>query len=155
MLFFYVGLGFAMFTTVVQIFEISTTISKQSSVNKPKTIDTEKLLHKRQYDKRFLQLLNDIKGNSLGEGSNICVNIKNGITDQLDSNYSILSKYSDLSSYNSSFTLSSNHIRFQNGCALSNSSHRVIITPSSIESNSYYFHSCIISIQPECSFEQI
>ena len=93
MLYFYIGLGFSMFATVVQIFELSTTISKQSFINQPPIADLDKVLLKRQKDRRFLQLLNDINGNSLGEGADICINIKKGITDELDSNYSILSNY--------------------------------------------------------------
>tara|TARA_Y100001968_G_C19425848_1_gene754323 strand:- start:1275 stop:1745 length:471 start_codon:yes stop_codon:yes gene_type:complete len=155
MLFFYIGLGLSMFTTVVQIFEISTTISKQSYINKPKTSDSYEVLIKRQNDRRFLKLLNDIEGNSLGVGSNICVNIKKGITDELDSNYAILSKYSELSSYNTSIPLSSTHPRFHDGCALSNNSHRVLITPSLFKPNTYTIYSCIMDVQPECSFEQI
>ena len=155
MLYFYLGLGFSMFTTVVQIFELSTTISKQNFINQPPTIDPDKVLLKRQNDRRFLQLLNDINGNYLGEGDDICINIKNGMTDQLDSNYSVLSKYSDLSSYNFSFPLSSTHSRLKDGCSLNDNSHRIIITPSPIENNNYLIYSCIISVQPECSFEQL
>ena len=72
MLFFYVGLGLAMMTTVVAIFETSTTISKNQYTIRSKSVDSDKLIVQRQNDKKFLELLNDLKGISLGSGDMIC-----------------------------------------------------------------------------------
>ena len=155
MLFFYVGLGLAMMTTVISIFETSTTISKNQNTIKSKAIDSDKLILQRQNDKEFLQLLNDIKGISLGSGDLICQNIKNGFVDELDTNYSILSKYSHLNSYKSGIPSYSSHIRFQNSCNLINNYHRVVIAPSLLQSNTYNLYSCIIDLDPKCPFEVV
>ncbi len=155
MLFFYVGLGLAMMTTVVSIFETSTTINKNQHTIKSKAIDSDKLIIQRQNDKEFLKLLKDIKGISLGSGDLICQNIKNGFVDELNTNYSILSKYSHLNSYNSGIPSYSTHVRFKNSCNLINNYHRVIISPSLLESNTYNLYSCIIDVEPKCPFEGV
>ena len=153
MLFFYVGLGLAMMTTVVAIFETSTTISKNQYTIRSKSVDSDKLIVQKQNDKKFLELLNDLQGISLGSGDIICQNIKNGFTDELDTNYSILSKYIQLNNYNSGIPSYSTHVRFKNGCNLINNFHRVVITPSLLESNTYNLYSCIIDVEPKCPFE--
>ncbi len=153
MIFFYVGLGFAMFTTVVAIFETSTTISKHDYINKSKILDANKIIFQKQNDKKFLQMLNDIKGTSLGSGPNICQNIKSGFVDELDPNFSTLSNYSVLNTYNSGIPSYTSHPRLKNGCNLINSFHRIVIVPSPIEANNYSLYSCIIDIEPKCSFE--
>ena len=153
MLFFYVGLGLAMMTTVIAIFETSTTISKNKYTIKNRSIDADKIIIKKQNDKKFLQMLSDIKGTSLGSGRLICQNIKNGLTNELDSNYSILSKYSMLNSYNAGIPSYASHSRLKDGCDLINGNHRVVIVPSSIETNTYNLYSCIINVEPKCQFE--
>ena len=52
MIFFYVGIGFAMLTTVISIFETSTTISKNQYTIRNKSIDADKLIIKKQNDKK-------------------------------------------------------------------------------------------------------
>ena len=155
MLFFYVGIGLAMMTTVVSIFEISTTINKNQYTIRSKSIDSDKLFFRKQNDEKFLQMLNDIKGISLGSGQSICNNLKNGFTDELDTNYYILSQYSNLNSYNSGIPSYTSHNRLANGCDLVNGYHRVIIVPSSLESNTYNLYSCIIDVEPICKFELV
>ena len=155
MIFFYVGLGFAMMTTVVAIFETSTTINKNQYTIKTTTIDNNKLILQRQNDKKFLQMLNDLKGRPLGSGQLICQNIKNGFTNELNTNYSILTNYSMLNSYDSGVPSYSSHIRLANGCDLINGVHRVVIVPSSIEINTYNLYSCIIDVEPKCPFELV
>ena len=155
MIFFYVGLGFAMMTTVVAIFETSTNINNNRYSSRSKSIDTDQLILKKQNDKKFLQMLQDIKGTSLGSGQLICQNIKNGFTDENDANYSILSNYSMLNNYNSAVTSYATHSRIKDGCDLVNGVHRVIIVPSSIESNAYNLYSCIIKVEPKCPFELV
>ena len=155
MIFFYLGLGFAMMTTVIAIFETSTIINKNQYTIRSETIDTEKINLRKQNDKKFLQLLNDIKGNSLGSGQLICQNIKNGFTNELNPNYSILSNCSVLNSYNYGSPSSSSHSRLKNGCNFINGSHRVIIVPSSNEVNTFNLYSCIVEIDPICPFELV
>ncbi len=155
MIFFYVGLGIAMMTTVVSIFETTTNIYKNQYSNKSKAKNTDKIIFQKQNDKKFLQLLNDLKGTSIGTGDLICENIKNGFVDQLNSNYSIISNYSSLNTYNKGISSYSTNSRLVNGCNLVNGFHRVVITPSTIENNTYNLYSCIIDIDPKCTFELV
>ena len=154
MIFFYVGIGFAMLTTVVAIFETSTTITKNQSLNdKNNSIQEDKLLMKKQNEIIFLKMLDDLKGISLGSGEEICQNIKDGSTNESNTNYSTLSNYSVLNSYNYGVPSSSTHPRLRNGCNLISDSHRIIIVPSLLENNHYHLYSCIIDIEPKCTFE--
>ncbi len=155
MIFLYAGLGFAMLTTVIAIFETSTLLSNRGFIDTSKTIDQEITLLKKQNDKLFLQLLEDLEGRPLGLGNEICQNIKNGFVDESNPNYSKLSKYSILNSYNSAIQSDSVHSRLKNGCELVKDSHRIIIVPSSKESNKFNYYSCIIDINPKCSFELV
>lgn len=155
MIFFYVGLGFAMLTTVLAIFETSTTINKNQYNVGSKAINSDKIILRRQNDKKFLQMLNDIKGTSLGSGQLICQNIKDGFTNELSPNYSILSNYSILNNYNSGIPSYTTHSKLINGCDLINGDHRVVIVPSSIEINTYNLYSCIIKTDPKCPFELV
>jgi len=154
MLFFYVGIGFAMLTTVVAIFETSTTITKNQILNDTNnSIPADKLLIKKQNEIIFLKMLDDLKGVSLGSGEEICQNIKDGSTNESNTNYSILSNYSILNNYSYGVTSDSTHPRLNNGCSLIYDSHRIIIVPSSLENNHYNLYSCIIDIEPKCTFE--
>ena len=154
MIFFYVGIGFAMLTSVVAIFETSTTITKNQSLNETTTsIQEDKLILKKQNDIIFLKMLDDLKGLSLGSGEKICQNIKDGFANQSNPNHSILSNYSLLNNYNYGSPSSSTHARLNNGCNLISDSHRIIIVPSSLENNHYNLYSCIIDIEPKCTFE--
>ena len=155
MIFFYVGIGIAMMTSVLSIFEISTTINKNQYTIRNKSSNSNELFFQKENDKRFLQMLNDMRGISLGSGPIICQNLKNGFTDELDNNYSILSNYSILDSYNAGIQSNSTHPRLTNGCDLVNGFHRVVIVPSSIETNTYNLYSCIIKVEPKCTFEMV
>ena len=153
-MFFYVGLGFAMMTSIVSIFEVSTTIRKNHHLTDTSISRQEdKLLIKNQNDKIFLKMLGDLKGISLGSGEEICQNIKDGLTNVSNTNYSILSNYSILNNYSYGVTSSSTHPRLNNGCSLIYDSHRIIIVPSSLENNHYNLYSCNIDIEPKCTFE--
>ena len=154
MMFFYVGLGFAMMTSIVSIFEVSTTIRKNHHLTDTSISRQEdKLLIKNQNDKIFLKMLDDLKDVSLGSGEEICQNIKNGLTNESNTNHSILSNYSILNNYSYGVTSSSTHPRLNNGCSLIYDSHRIIIVPSSLENNHYNLYSCNIDIEPKCTFE--
>ena len=137
MIFIYAGLGFAMLTTVVGIFEMSMTINKRQFIDESKTIDPDIRLLQNQNDRQFLSLLKELEGISLGSGQDICLNIKNGFTDELDPNYSKLSKYSILNNYTTAIPSYSVHQRLKNGCELIKDSHRIIIVPNPVVLNKY------------------
>ena len=95
MLYFYVGLGIAMLTGIISLFEIATTLTKQQILSRPPKYDENELIIKKQNDKRFLQLLNE-PIESLGVGNQLCLNIKYGISNINNDNYSVFSKYNDI-----------------------------------------------------------
>lgn len=153
MIFFYAGLGFAMLTSVVAVFETSTILNKKQFINKTISLDAEEILLQKQNDKIFLQMLNDIKGNNLGIGKEICQNIKNAFTDSSDPLNYILVNYISLNNYDLGIPSYSDHARLKNGCEFIKDSHRVIIVPTNNEPKSYKLYSCLINIEPKCSFE--
>ena len=155
MIFFYVGIGFAMMTTVVAIFETSTNINKNQYPIRINKIDSDKILLQKQNDKKFLQILNDLAGISLGSGQLICQNIKDGYENQSNSNYSILSKYAIINNYKSGIPSYTSHNRLKNGCDLVYGFHRIVIVPSNVNNNSYNLYSCIIGVDPKCPFELV
>ncbi|AIQ97330.1 hypothetical protein [Prochlorococcus sp. MIT 0801] len=153
MLFFYVGIGFGMFTTIFAMLQTSMILNKKVYINDKKLLDPNEFNLRKPNDKKFLQLLNEMSGVSLGSGNEICQNIKNGFTDKLDTNYTILSKYSELNIYEPGIESNTNHSRFIGGCDLVKDSHRVIIVPNSTDINTYNLYSCIINTEPKCIFE--
>ena len=155
MIFFYVGIGFAMMTSIISNFQIATTINKNQYTIRNNTVNSSKLFFQKENDKKFLQMLNDIKGIPLGSGKQICEKLKDGFSDELDDNYSILSNYSILGSYNSGIPSYSTQPRLINGCNLVNGYHRVVIVPSLNENNTYNLYSCILAVEPLCTFEMV
>ncbi len=155
MIYFYVGLGFAMMTTIVSIFEISTTINKNKYTIRVIKNEADKTILQKQNDKKFLQMLDDLKGINIGSGQLICQNLKNGFDDELDPNYAILSNYSILNLYNSGIPSYTSHSKLKDGCDLVNDYHRVIIVPNQKENNAYNLYSCIINVDPKCPFELV
>ena len=155
MIFFYVGIGFAMMTSIISNFQIATTINKNQYTIRNNTVNSSKLFFQKENDKKFLQMLNDIKGIPLGSGKQICEKLKDGFSDELDDNYSILSNYSILGSYNSGIPSYSTQPRLINGCNLVNGYHRVVIVPNSMENNTYNLYSCIVAVEPLCTFEMV
>ena len=155
MIFFYVSIGLAMLTTIVAIFETSLSINKNQYTTRKKQIDSGKIILQKQNDIKFLQMLTDLKGKSLGSGQLICENLKNGYTNQLDSNYYIISKYSLLNNYTSGIPSYTSHSRLKDGCDLVYDSHRVLIIPNKIQDNTYKLYSCIIEVEPKCPFEVV
>ena len=153
MIFFYVGIGFGMFATIIAMFESSMFLNKKIYINDNKLLDPNELNLRKPNDKKFLQLLNEMNGISLGSGMEICQNIKDGFTDELNPNYNILSKYSELNIYEPGIASNTNHSRLMGGCDLVKDSHRVIIVPNSMEINTFNLYSCITNIEPTCTFE--
>ena len=152
MIFFYSILGIFMFTHIISIFEMATTINNQQIFDRPFKNKESVLISKREKDRRFLMLLSQIDS-TLGTGSSLCKNIIDGMTNPENSNYSILSSYDDLSDFRPGIPISSTHSLFVNGCDLNKGNHRVIIIPSLDFQNPYLYFSCI-SDGVRCRFEE-
>ena len=154
MIFFYTGIGFAMFTSVLAILQTSALLNKNHFLDKSNQKDTDKILIQKQHDTKFIQLLSEQNLSSLGKGQDICANLKKGFTDISDPNYSIFNKYLILNSYNQ-IEVNSLNTRLSKGCGMNNKNHRVIIVPSSNKDMKYNIFSCIIESDSYCSFEDI
>ena len=154
MLFFYTGIGFAMFTTVLAMLQTSAALNKNQFLDKIIKIDADKILLRKKNDTKFIQLFAELGSRSLGSGQMICSNLKTGFTDISDPNYSILNKYSTLNSY-TQIEVNSLNSRLISGCGLNHKNHRVVIVPNSDESMKYNFFSCIIETSYVCKFEDI
>ena len=152
MIYFYFGLGIAMLAGITGLFELATTITKQQIYTQTTNINNNELLQKKQNDRRFLQLLNETL-ESLGEGNNLCSNIKDGMTNIDNENFTILSNYSDLIDYEAGIPLTSMHTDLLNGCDLNNGKHRLIIVPSNQDSINYKLYSCL-TVSSKCKFEE-
>lgn len=152
MIYFYVGIGFVMFGTVVSLFQTSTSITNSYYNNESKFIDSNKVSIQKQNDKLFLSLLSDLNDTSMDPQRSICSNIKNGFTNQNDPNHPILFNYLMLDSYNIGINSNSTHSKLSNGCNLVNGQHRVLIVPN-LYNNNYNLYSCIIGVNPKCNFE--
>ena len=153
MLFFYIGIGFGMIATIIAMFETSMFLNKKNYISEKNSFEQNELSLRETNDKKFLQLLNDLKGISLGSGKDICLNIKNGFTNELNTNYIIISKYSELNIYEPGIDLNTNHSTFTGGCNLVKDSHRVILVPNSTDNDSFKLYSCITNTEPKCTFE--
>ena len=151
MIFLYTILGMFMFTNIISIFEIASFINNQKMFDTPSSPNQSLLLSKREKDRRFLKLLNEINS-SLGSGNSLCQNIIDGMTNSENNNFSVLSNYTDLAIYKQSIPVTSQHLLLSNGCDLNNASHRVLIVPSQDNQNHYLFYSCI-SDGIVCKFE--
>ena len=151
MIFLYAILGMFMFTNIISIFEMASAINNQQTFDSPKSYNNDLLLSKREKDRRFLKLLSEVN-NSLGSGNSLCQNLIDGITNNDNNNFSVLSNYNDLANYKQSIPINSQNPLFANGCDLNSASHRVLIVPSQDNPNSYLFYSCI-SDGLVCKFE--
>ena len=151
MIFLYTIVGMFMFTNIISIFEMATVINKQQTFNRPTSFDQDVLLSKREKDRRFLKLLSEVNS-SLGSGNSICQNILDGMSNDENENFSILSNYTDLANYKQSIPVTSQNPLFSNSCDLNNGLHRVILAPSQDYLNPYLFYSCI-SDGIACKFE--
>ena len=61
MLSFYLVLGFAMYTAILGIFEMSLSISNQRFINKSKLLNSDQIIIQKNNDKIFLNLLESIQ----------------------------------------------------------------------------------------------
>ena len=116
MAFFYGGLGIAMMTGIVGIFQIAVSLKTQQHLYKPiQAIATSQ----KEKDKRFLQLLNDLSQLTISledTDQNICQYIRSGILNSEHPFNPLLSNYIDLSEYNSGGVINSSHSKLENGC---------------------------------------
>jgi len=147
MTYLYAGLGIAMLSAVMAMFQIAMGLTQQQMVSKPPQ-DTYLKSVWQSNDQQFLQLVKTMDS-GWGTGSTLCDKIKQTIAAS--------STYSSLSDYDPGLVSSSLHLRFDGPCepcALANGSHRVLIAAAPAGAAGYRLYSCLIKAgDVECGFE--
>ena len=145
MTYLYAGLGIAMLTAVMAMFQIAMGLTQQQIVSKPPQ-DTYLKSVWQSNDQQFLRLIKTMDS-GWGTGATLCDKIRQTIA--------TTSTYSSLSDYGSGLVSSSSHPRLTGACALANGSHRILIAPPPAGAMGYRLYSCLITGgDVECGFEK-
>ena len=166
MLSFYLVLGFAMYTAILGIFEMSLSISNQRFINKSKLLNSDQIIIQKNNDKIFLNLLEsiqeynlvyDFEDENIKKQNDICLDIHYSLNYEDGIYSSILSRseYNTINSYNPGVNSYSTHSRFINSCSLVSDSHRVVIYDDDSNTDEYSYYSCILDMDPICRFELV
>jgi len=152
MTYLYAGLGIAMLTAVMAMFQVAMGLTQQQIVSQPRE-DSYLNSELQSNDRQFLRLINVINAGS-GPGST-CDKIK----DVIDKDKQKLPRDQDfynLYAYGQGLVISSSHFRLNGACALPNGSHRVLIAPAPSGATGYRLFSCLITgSDDQCGFEKI
>jgi len=151
MTYLYAGLGLAMLTAVMAMFQVAMGLTQQQIVSQP---PQDRYLNSvgRSNDRKFLRLMNVINAGS-GPGST-CDKIKD-VIDKDKQKPSINQEFHDLYAYGQGLVISSSHFRLDGACALPNGSHRVLIAPAPAGAKGYRLFSCLITgSDDQCGFEK-
>lgn len=151
MTYLYAGLGLAMLTAIMAMFEMASGLTNQQMMTSPAD-DGYSLSVWKNDDQRFLKLL-DSADATWGSGSPLCAKI----LDQIKPGQ----PYGDLSGYTPGQTGDSAHPSLAGACVFQKNEHRIVINRSdsvssaSTGSTLYRFYAC--NPQPQfgvvCSFE--
>jgi len=145
MTYLYAGLGIAMLTAVMAMFQIAMGLTQQQIVSKPPQ-DTYLKSVWQSNDQQFLRLIKTMDS-GWGTGSTLCDKIRQTIA--------TTSMYSSLSDYGPGLVSSSSHPRLMGACALANGGHRVLIAPAPAGATGYRLYSCLVKAgDVECGFEK-
>jgi len=145
MTYLYAGLGIAMLTAVMAMFQIAMGLSQQQMVSKPPRDAYLKSVWQSN-DQQFLRLVKTMDS-GWGAGPTLCDKIRQTIAAS--------STYSSLSDYGPGLVSPSSHPRLMGACALANGSHRVLIAPTPAGATGYRLYSCLIKAgDVECGFEK-
>jgi len=155
MTYLYAGLGIAMLTAVMAMFQIAMGLTQQRIVSKPPQ-DTYVKPDWKFNDRQFLRLINAMNAGSVPAST--CDKIK----DVIDKDKQKLpddQEFSDLYAYDDQgLVISSSHFRLTGACALAlpNGNHRVLIAPAPAGAKGYRLFSCLITDSyGQCGFEKI
>lgn len=146
MTYLYAGLGIAMFTAIVAMFEMAGSLTDQQMFSKPANDPYFDPLASWQYhDKRFLKMVNAMDG-SWGSGVALCQKI----VEQM----SIGNPYEDLKDYRAGVAVASPHPRLRGACDFNKGEHRVLIVSAPAGSiKSHLMYSCLLRGGAQCPFE--
>ena len=146
MTYLYAGLGIAMLTAIMAMFQIATGLTQQQISSKPPTDSYLKSVWQSN-DQQFLRLIETMDG-TWGTGSVLCQKIIQTVATG--------GAFPGLAGYVESLGTASLHSRFVGACVLGSGSHRVLIAPKPASSTgaSYRLYSCLLSSGVACNFEQ-
>jgi len=153
MTYLYAGLGIAMLTAVMAMFQIAMGLTQQQIVSKPPR-DNYLQSPWQSNDRQFLRLIKTMEESPKFKPT--CDIIKNAI----DKDKALNSPFfPGLHPYNLTQGSASNHARLAGACALVNQDHRVLIAPAPSGATGYRLYSCLIAASDvregrvECKFE--
>jgi len=150
MTYLYAGLGIAMLTAVMAMFQVAMGLTQQQIVSQPRE-DSYLNSELQSNDRQFLRLINVINAAS-GPGST-CDKIKD-VIDKDKQKPSINQDFYNLYAYRQCSVISSRHPRLTGASALPNGSHRVLIAPAPAGAKGYRLFSCLITdSENPCGFE--
>ncbi|MBM5828625.1 MAG: hypothetical protein FJ050_11415 [Cyanobacteria bacterium M_surface_7_m2_040] len=145
MTYLYAGLGIAMLTAVMAMFQVAMGLTQQQIASKPPQ-DSYVKSPWQSNDQQFLRLIQTMDS-SWGSGSTLCGKIMQTIA--------VSSTYPNLSGYGPGLVSSSGHARLAGACALANAAHRVVIAPAPAGATGYRLYSCLIQGgDVDCAFER-
>jgi len=142
----YAGMGIAMLTAIMAMFQISTGLTQQQIFSKPPADPYLKSVWQSN-DQQFLRLIETMDG-TWGSGSTLCQKIIQTVGSG--------ASFPGLTGYVESLGSGSLHTRFIGACVLGSGPHRVLVAPkpSSSVGTSYRLYSCVLTGGVACNFEQ-
>ena len=146
LIYLYVGLGMAMLTAIMAMFEMASGITNSQIFSRP-PVDPYMQLGSQAADLQFLALIGAAHS-SWPSGDALCTKIEEEINKS-----GVI--YPDLVGYTRSQATLSNHLRLAGACVLVKGQHRVLVTPRAGVGSFYGLYSCALQKgNPfSCTFE--
>ncbi len=144
MTYLYAGLGMAMLTAIMAMFEMASGITGQQMFSRP-PVDRYMQSAAQGADRQFLELIS-IADSSWGSGDALCTKILAEIEKPG-------SRYGGLAGYTRSVATTSGHLRLTGACVLAKGEHRVLVAPVAGAGRSYGLYSCAPQNASSCLFE--
>lgn len=140
MIYLYAGMGVAMLTAIMAMFEMANGLTGQQMFARPPKDAYLQSIHQ-TYDKSFLRLIESM------DTSTTCSTMRS----ELENN----PVFSDIQPYRAGLPSESTHQFLSGSCVFSNGNHRVLISPLPQRSTkSHGLFSCLLMDEVLCSFEK-
>lgn len=143
MTYLYAGMGLAMLTAIMAMFQISSGLTKQQIFSRP-PVDSYLKSVWQSNDQQFLRLI-ETMDSSWGSSSTLCEKILQAVGPG--------STYPNLSNYVKGLETANGHPRLSGACVLGQGPHRVLVVPSTFGGRSHRLYSCVLTKGVSCDFE--
>ena len=146
MTYLYAGLGIAMLTAIMAMFQVATGLTQPENSSELPPDSYLKSVWQSN-DQQFLRLIETMDA-TWGTGSVLCQKMIQALATG--------GAFPGLTGYVESLGTASLHSRFVGACVLGSGSHRVLIAPKPASSAgaNYRLYSCVLSSGVACDFEQ-